>query len=68
VAGRSQGGRGGGERLKRGMTGGPHLLAGEREREGRWAGGIGKTGRIGLAGRLDCGNPAGGFRWVGDLG
>jgi hypothetical protein len=45
-----------------------HLSAGGREREGMWASGIGKTGRIGLVGRLDCGNRAGGFRWVGGLG
>jgi hypothetical protein len=39
VAGRGQGGRGGSGRLKRGLTGGSHLLAGGREGEGRWAGG-----------------------------
>jgi hypothetical protein len=40
VAGRGQGGKGGDGRLKRGLAGGPHLSAGGREGEGRWASGI----------------------------
>jgi hypothetical protein len=30
----------GGRRLKRGLTGGPHLSAGGREREVKWAGSV----------------------------
>jgi hypothetical protein len=37
--------------LKEGLTGGPHLSAGGREEEGRWAGGCGWAGKVGWAAR-----------------